>query len=216
MNPRRKYPKPGAEPFSASPKDMKEAWKPVAIPTTYNGVNFKSRLEAQTAFLFDTFGILWEYEPKSLMLSNGTCYTPDFWLPDQRSVLECRGYKTDKGERQILGFASAIRNGIRANSKTILDYFVVKAYLNRIDDYRHIDEDDDDPISGTLLLHCCACPGWTIGSFEIDGCGNCGAPPCCCDAAMALTIYGGALALNGFRSDHWTQLRDSISKEFVK
>ena len=43
-----------------------------AIPTTYNGVRFRSRLEAKWAATFDRMGWLWEYEPIDL---NG-------WIPD--------------------------------------------------------------------------------------------------------------------------------------
>jgi hypothetical protein len=34
-----------------------------AIPTTYNGVNMRSRLEARWAAFFDVVGWRWEYEP---------------------------------------------------------------------------------------------------------------------------------------------------------
>ena len=45
------------------------------IPTTYNDVRFRSRLEAQWAAFFDLLGWRWEYEPYDL---NG--YIPDFIL----------------------------------------------------------------------------------------------------------------------------------------
>lgn len=44
-----------------------------AIPTTYAGVRFRSRLEARWAAFFDLLGWPWEYEPLDL---NG--YIPDF------------------------------------------------------------------------------------------------------------------------------------------
>jgi hypothetical protein len=46
-----------------------------AIPTTYKGIEFRSRLEAKWAFVFDEIGWPWEYEPIDL---NG--YIPDFIL----------------------------------------------------------------------------------------------------------------------------------------
>lgn len=46
-----------------------------AIPTTYNGVAFRSRLEARWAAMFDVLGWTWEYEPLDL---HGT--VPDFVL----------------------------------------------------------------------------------------------------------------------------------------
>lgn len=51
-----------------------------AIPTTYRGTPFRSRLEAQWAEFFDVAGIAWQYEPEGY--TNGpTRYLPDFWLP---------------------------------------------------------------------------------------------------------------------------------------
>ena len=46
-----------------------------AIPTKYNGLQFRSRLEAQWAAFFDLLGWNWEYEPYDL---DG--YIPDFVL----------------------------------------------------------------------------------------------------------------------------------------
>lgn len=48
-----------------------------AIPTTYAGVRFRSRLEARWAAFFDLCGIKWEYEPFDL---DG--WAPDFLLRD--------------------------------------------------------------------------------------------------------------------------------------
>ena len=45
-----------------------------AIPTTYAGVNFRSRLEARWAAFFDLCGWKWDYEPFDL----------DGWAPDFR------------------------------------------------------------------------------------------------------------------------------------
>lgn len=42
-------------------------------PTTYDGVEFRSRLEAQWACMFDICGVKWEYEPPIDL---------DGWLPD--------------------------------------------------------------------------------------------------------------------------------------
>lgn len=45
------------------------------IPTEYNGVRFRSRLEARWAAMFDLFDWQWEYEPLDL-----EGYIPDFLL----------------------------------------------------------------------------------------------------------------------------------------
>jgi hypothetical protein len=46
-----------------------------AIPTTYKGIEFRSRLEAKWAVMFDHLGWTWEYEPIDF---NG--YIPDFHI----------------------------------------------------------------------------------------------------------------------------------------
>ena len=52
-----------------------------AIQTEYKGYLFRSRLEARWAVFFDAMGIEWEYEPEGIVLSDGTNYLPDFYLP---------------------------------------------------------------------------------------------------------------------------------------
>ena len=52
-----------------------------AIPTTYNGVNFRSRLEAKYAAMFDQLGWNWEYEPVDM---NG--WIPDFIIRGVRPI----------------------------------------------------------------------------------------------------------------------------------
>ena len=51
-----------------------------AIQTEYNGIKFRSRLEARWAVFFDAVGVTWEYEPEGFELSNGIRYLPDFLL----------------------------------------------------------------------------------------------------------------------------------------
>ena len=50
-----------------------------AIPTHYNGINFRSRLEAKWARFFDLLGWKWDYEPVDF---DG--YIPDFYLHGDR------------------------------------------------------------------------------------------------------------------------------------
>lgn len=52
-----------------------------SIPTRYKGCNFRSRLEARWATLFDELGIKWEYEFEGYDIK-GKWYLPDFWLPE--------------------------------------------------------------------------------------------------------------------------------------
>lgn len=83
---------------------MSDDFTPRAIPTEYNGIKFKSRLESTVAWLLDAMGAEWQYEPKSFLLPNGVQYMPDFWCPGMRLWIETRGYDSPKGRKQILGF----------------------------------------------------------------------------------------------------------------
>ena len=60
------------------------------IETVYNGYRFRSRLEARWAVFFDAAGIRYEYEPQGYKLSDGTCYLPDFYLPDFKAYVEIK------------------------------------------------------------------------------------------------------------------------------
>ena len=48
------------------------------IETQYNGLRFRSRLEARWAVFFDTLGVEYEYEPEGFELPSGARYLPDF------------------------------------------------------------------------------------------------------------------------------------------
>jgi hypothetical protein len=50
------------------------------IPTKYQGVEFRSKLEAKWACFFDEMGLRWEYEPEGYELPDGTRYLPDFLI----------------------------------------------------------------------------------------------------------------------------------------
>ena len=61
-----------------------------ALPTTYNGVQFKSRTEARWAAYFDLMGVEWRYEDEAYELPSGG-YLPDFYLPKHDVFAEVKG-----------------------------------------------------------------------------------------------------------------------------
>lgn len=61
-----------------------------AIETEYNGVMFRSRLEARWALFFDLLSIEWMYEYEGYETSAGW-YVPDFWLPDVYMRSQAKG-----------------------------------------------------------------------------------------------------------------------------
>lgn len=62
-----------------------------AVPTTYDGTDFRSRLESEWAQTLNLNGINWEYEPVTVTLPSGATYIPDFWLPDFGTWIEVKG-----------------------------------------------------------------------------------------------------------------------------
>lgn len=71
------------------------------IETVYDGHRFRSRLEARYAMLFNELHIKWVYEPEGFVLSDGTCYLPDFYLPESDSFFEVKGIMSDKDMHKI-------------------------------------------------------------------------------------------------------------------
>ena len=74
------------------------------IETEYKDYLFRSRLEARWAVFFDACGIRWEYEPEGIILSDGSWYLPDFYLPDFHCYFEVKRNSakgTDEGEKAI-------------------------------------------------------------------------------------------------------------------
>lgn len=53
-----------------------------AIPTLYDGHQFRSKLEARWAVFFNELEVKYEYEPEAFICADGSQYTPDFFLPD--------------------------------------------------------------------------------------------------------------------------------------
>lgn len=61
------------------------------IPTIYKGIQMRSKLETKIALFLDGLKILWVYEPRIFLLSNGVYYKPDFYLPELKMWIEVKG-----------------------------------------------------------------------------------------------------------------------------
>lgn len=61
------------------------------IETRYNGIRFRSRLEARWAVFFDEIGVDYWYEPEGFELPSGERYLPDFFLPRLKMWVEIKG-----------------------------------------------------------------------------------------------------------------------------
>lgn len=78
------------------------------IETYYNGYRFRSRLEARWAVFFDEVGIKYQYEPEGFVLSDGTYYLPDFYLPDLRLWVEVKGVMDMESKKKINLFSEEL------------------------------------------------------------------------------------------------------------
>lgn len=190
-----------------------------AIPTTYRGVEFKSRFEAQAALLFDLLDWEWEYEPQSFMLPNGVPYTPDFLVPGQNLFVECRGYDSPKGRLQIAGFAGLVADGVPFG----IDGEIARDFLVLYGDAEACYFSDGGRTGMAMLVHCTDC-GWTLGNVGSPGgyefgvprafCGRCTAPmgligwrkwdgKTRIDKLAAVTVSKGKILVNGMESAFW-------------
>lgn len=61
-----------------------------AIPTDFDGVLFRSTLEAKIALLFTELGLDWLYESKRFHFADGSSYLPDFYLPSLNIWVEVK------------------------------------------------------------------------------------------------------------------------------
>lgn len=71
-----------------------------AIPTVYQGIRFRSRLEARWAVFFDQMGWDWEFEPEGYT-DGRTRYLPDFWLPSQGAFWEVKRDVFTMNEKEL-------------------------------------------------------------------------------------------------------------------
>lgn len=75
-----------------------------AIPTTYRGISFRSRLEAKWAAFLDNLGLKYIYEPADLR-----GWAPDFLLPGCETFVEAK---------PIVNFCSAVATKVEAAMTT--------------------------------------------------------------------------------------------------
>lgn len=68
------------------------------IQTWWNGLYFRSRLEARWALFYDQLGIQYVYEREGFDLGEGLWYLPDFWLPEQEIFVEVKPVFPEPGD----------------------------------------------------------------------------------------------------------------------
>jgi hypothetical protein len=75
-----------------------------SIPTWYEGVRYRSKLEADCARFFDTHRIAYAFEPEGFQF-DGICYLPDFWLPRLKTFVEVKGCLDGSDEAKLQALA---------------------------------------------------------------------------------------------------------------
>lgn len=168
-----------------------------AIPTTYNGIQLKSRMEAQCALLFDTLGWEWQYEPESLMLPSGVNYLPDFWIPEFQCVIECRGYESDKGRKQIEGFRDLIRDSGTGSHRFGSSPSYLTIGPERVEFFWCVGA---TILTEGVIAWCDRCRMWAPSGEWIQIC-HCS----CCQSHLTqrITVDEGKISVGNFTSENW-------------
>lgn len=82
-----------------------------SIPTKFEGTVYRSKTEAQFAYLFTKLGIKFLYEPENFSVG-GLGYCPDFHLTDLDIWFEVKGEMTTEDENKICGFEAITDNKV--------------------------------------------------------------------------------------------------------
>ena len=69
-----------------------------AIPTQFDGYQFRSRTEARWAVFLWLIVARYVYEPEGYILPSGVCYLPDFFLPEMDLYIEVKGVEPTNDE----------------------------------------------------------------------------------------------------------------------
>jgi hypothetical protein len=74
----------------------------ISMPRKWNGLSFRSTLEARWAIFFDSLNpsLPYEYEPELIATPWGP-YLPDFWLPTIHTFWIVKGQPMDEREQKI-------------------------------------------------------------------------------------------------------------------
>lgn len=76
------------------------------IPTLFDGILFRSRLEARWACFYKTLGIKYSYEHEGYKGNNGIMYLPDFYIQHLDCFIEIKGQYPNNKEFEKARFLS--------------------------------------------------------------------------------------------------------------
>jgi hypothetical protein len=187
-----------------------------AIPTLFNGVQYRSRLEADTAMLLDKLRIAHAYEQTSYLLKNGSHFRPDFTLYTGLGILEVRGYLNKKGNKQIFGFCDEVYQGLHGD----LAFFVLSDGEYQIPQYASYVGSGPFFHSAQIRPNwefgrCFSCGRWTPTSGLQSPCLSCGTymhPPY---DHFEAAVNCGVLSLLDPKTMDYHRCSDSDPMDFV-
>ena len=143
-----------------------------ALPTNYNGIDFRSRLEARWAVWLDAMKVKWTYEPEGF--TDGTLsYLPDFYLHKGDSYIEikpidptddeiAKGWLVVKATKRNLYFCVGMPPDADDNQREIMGLHWAR------DDGPQMPQDWVTSTSSrwALCIHCGTCRPATMGMTE--------------------------------------------------
>lgn len=136
---------------------------PTAVRTTYNGVEYRSRLESNFARLLTALNIRFVYEPVKYNQHRGTTYTIDFFLPTQQLYVELKPKRPHVEEERKCeemsksGFRVALMYGSSVFKLPFRsEYFMGRSHR----DYAH-----HDALRGMAWIDGVKLPGETVFLF---------------------------------------------------
>ena len=140
-----------------------------AIPTTYNGTEYKSRYEAEAAKMINDIGYSFEYEPKSFLLESGIHYMPDFYIESLDLWVEPRGWSYEKGDAQLSEFSAMIATG-----EVLGDYLVLMPKLVTFTEHHEL-YGCPHTVGMVSIVQCKECMQYYFmgdGSYKCRNCGK--------------------------------------------
>lgn len=166
-----------SDPSSTDPRKKRVT----SVPLTYNGIRYRSHLEADWAAMLDHLGIYFEYEPEPYRLPSRACYTPDFFIPNQRVYLEAKGPHNERLYKPQ-EFAAVLRANEYPNAFLVV--LLRPAGPTGCAMWEAVDGRQDP-----MLTDCPGCGGWAFADIDEHGdyyCRQCG----CLDVLPGATFPG--------------------------
>lgn len=76
----------------------------------YKNINFRSEIEAEYAKWLDQSGLTWFYEPTTYRLSDGSKFTPDFFVNEWNMFVTIQRQHSDNKHAQMTRFLDEYKN----------------------------------------------------------------------------------------------------------